>query len=254
MSYSRRLSRAYELAEANRRFRQAWEEGWRNVKPKLMQLQSEGWMIKDIRSKRRVEELKRRLQDGSEVETVTVAEWMGEPIEVLLYKPKPKPETSVQEEPAPEEREAAETEPAEADTMERLKRAFPSQFNSPLVEHDHGLVMDKDRVMAYVKPDATPASEEGRRLLERADKASGEPPDTVLTVGIVDYRRKSEPKGYSWKEDDWNYYIDWKTVRKIVQVLGRGKPVEVRRKPNTPVVFTNPETRERILVAPYVET
>ncbi|MEM4727641.1 MAG: hypothetical protein QXD04_05245, partial [Candidatus Bathyarchaeia archaeon] len=86
MSYGRRMSRAYELAEMNRRFRQAWEEGWRNIRPRLKELEEQGWMVRDVRARRKAEELKRRLQDGSEVETVTVAEWMGEPIEVLLYK------------------------------------------------------------------------------------------------------------------------------------------------------------------------
>ncbi|MEM4727700.1 MAG: hypothetical protein QXD04_05560, partial [Candidatus Bathyarchaeia archaeon] len=103
---------------------------------------------RDVRARRKAEELKRRLRDGSEVETVTVAEWMGEPIEVLLYKPKPKAEEvkeAAQPQAAPE---------APGDIQSRLAAAFDGYIFD---KDDNGLITNSRGTLIYAAPNATPA-------------------------------------------------------------------------------------------------
>ena len=209
------LSVTYLSPSQQANFRKDWDKGLDEAEERIKRMREEGWNVETRRTWIGVpDRLKSDMaREGFDMETVPIANWEGEDIVFVAFRPKMAPVV-----PPIQPQSAAQSAPLRTDpnpnfTAEKALEQFAEVIGGgkasastvlPSLDNDNGFVMSPDESWAFASREATtPNDGDKKDLLEEGRKLANEPARAVFnncdSVKTAYSARMRVPKlGFKW--------------------------------------------------------
>ena len=182
---NRFLSATYLSPGQQANFRKDWDRGLEEAEERIKRIREEGWNVETRRTWIGVpDKLKSDMaREGFDMETVPIANWQGEDIVFVAFRPKTAPVV-----PPIQSQSAAQPIPLRTDpdpnfTADKAIEAFCTAVGKPSseVDNDNGFLISPDGSWGFASRTATtPNDGDKKDLIEEGRKLVNEPPRAVF--------------------------------------------------------------------------
>jgi hypothetical protein len=260
----RQLRRSAVGPNAHAKFREDWDKGLDAAMAQIKKLRSEGWIVDENRTwmRNQVSPVKKDFEfQGFDTETIPIANWAGEDVVFVAFRPhkaEPEPVTPPIASAKPQEG-SLRTQPEPNFTAERAMQAYADTLEKPLVDldNDNGFIMAPDFAWGFASRDASPSDQGKKDLLEKGRELALNPAranfnnagnvrESFVNAGnagkeVVDF---VEPKGTMSTSG-----ISIEKIVKALDALGGGDIRVVQEDSSNPAFIFN-EKGDMVMIAP----